>query len=547
MGDAENRARALKSKVLLKEQAGAGLAWYSSREMTTATQGRKTAPGQAPAPASRIPVVVIAAAILAGALQRWWVAIHPIGTLSSDGSVIGLMALRILHHGQFTAFMWGQSYGGSLEAILTAVVFLFAGAGTSQLVATTALTSALCVIALWRAGRLIVGERAAVIAALAFWVWPATFIWRSLKPGGTYMVGLALALLAVGALAKLKKGDQSWRGAALAGLWCGLAVWSSPMALELLVPAALWCLPELLRLRWKLAAAAAGGIVGWFPSLVFGMTHDWTNLHMPGGDLLSGFPSRVGQFFTTEGPIVMGVREEGSLAWLGGPAGEVLAWLGVAALLVTAAAVVTKRAPRCRLPMLAIALLPILYGLIPLADHTGQGRYAEFAIPMGALLIGVGLDRTVRARLTVTFGLTLACALGTVGLLAEPGRQLVAFRAPDVAMPVNDSGLLHLLADHDITDGYGNYWIAYRVTFETGGRVTVTSPDYDRYPPMAQQVNASPDPAYLFVSASQTTAAFEAWCREHAIAYQAWSDGGFTVVRPTTKVTASMVPAAILR
>src|SRR3984957_15223372 len=176
--------------------------------MSTATQGRgaarrylrigqRPAPGQRPALARPIPAVLIAVMILAGALQRWWVATHIIGTLSSDGAVIGLMALRILHHGQFTAFMWGQSYGGSLEATLTAVVFLGAGVGTGQLLATTALTSALCVIALWRAGRLIVGETAARIGALAFWVWPATFLWRSLKPGGTYIVGLAIALCAV--------------------------------------------------------------------------------------------------------------------------------------------------------------------------------------------------------------------------------------------------------------------------------------------------------------------------------------------------------------
>ena len=247
----------------------------------------------------------------------------------------------------------------------------------------------------------------------------------------------------------------------------------------------------------------------------------------------------------------MGVREEGSLAWLGGSAGEVLAWLFVSALVLTAVAVVRNRAPRCRLPVLAIAALPVLYALIPLADHTGQGRYAEFAIPMGALLIGVGLDSAANparaAWLTAAIGLILACALGTAGLLAEPGQQLVAFQAPDVAMPVNDSGLLHLLAVHDITDGYANYWIAYRVTFETGGRTTVTPDDYDRYPPIAQLVGASPDPAYLFVSASRTTAAFQAWCREHAIAYHAWSDGGFSVVRPTTKVTPGMVPATVLR
>jgi hypothetical protein len=59
-------------------------------------------------------------------------------------------------------------------------------------------------------------------------------------------------------------------------------------------------------------------------------------------------------------------------------------------------------------------------------------------------------------------------------------------------------------------------------------------------------VDGSPDPAYLFVSSSRSTAAFQAWCREHAIGYQAWSDGGFTVVRPATKVTVGMVPATVL-
>jgi hypothetical protein len=61
----------------------------------------------------------------------------------------------------------------------------------------------------------------------------------------------------------------------VAGLWCGLAVWSSLMSLELLIPAAPWFVPA---------------------------THDWTNLHLPGyrADLLTGFPGRLGQIF----PIV---------------------------------------------------------------------------------------------------------------------------------------------------------------------------------------------------------------------------------------------------
>lgn len=506
-------------------------------------------------PASgRLPVAVVLAAVAIGVLQRWWVAAHPIGTLTSDGAVIGLMALRLLHHGQLTAYMWGQSYGGSLEAVLTAAVFAVAGTGTGQLVATTAFASALCAIALWRAGRHVVGEPAAQIAALAFWVWPASFLWRSLKPGGTYMIGLAITLCAVGALARIRRGDDGWRRCGVAGLWCGLALWCSPMSLELLIPAALWFVPAARRIGRRLLVIAAGGMVGGFPILVFGATHDWTNLHMPGygDDLLSGFGGRLGQFFPIEAPVAMGVRVEGSLAWVGGYLGEILAVAGAAGFLATAAAVMTGRAPRCRLPVLCLALLPLLYAVNPLAQQVGQGRYALFAVPMAALLIGYGLERAAillrgRPWLVPAAGLALACALGTAGLHDEPGPALVAFPAPDVAMPADDSALQALLASHGVRDAYAPYWIAYRVMFETGARTQVTPYDNDRYPPIAAAVAASPDPAYLFITASKTLGSFESWCRQHDVGYRAFHLRGFTVVQPAAKVSPAELPPAVTR
>jgi hypothetical protein len=505
----------------------------------------------------RLPAAVVLAVVLIGAIQRWWVAAHPIGTLTSDGAVIGLMALRLLHHGQLTAYMWGQSYGGSLEAVLTAAVFAVAGAGTSQLLATTALSSGLCAFALWRAGRRIAGEPAAQIGALAFWVWPASLLWRSLKPGGTYMIGLAITLCAIGALARIRQGDDGWRRCGTAGLWCGLALWSSPMSLELLIPAALWLIPVVRRLGRRLLATAAGAITGGLPVLVFGATHDWTNLHMPGygPDLLTGFPSRLRQFFPIEVPVSMGVRVEGSLAWAGGYPGEILAGAGAVALLAVGYAVIAGRAPRCRLPVLTLALLPVFYAANPLADNAGQGRYALFAVPMAALLIATGLEHAgafmqhrgwMRPWLVWTAGLALVCALGTAGLRHEPGRALVAFPAPDVTMPADDSALLALLAAHDVKDAYAPYWIAYRVMFETGTRTEVTPYDYDRYPPIAAAVGASPDPAYLFITASKTLPSFETWCREHGIGYREWHLRGFTVVQPATKVNPSALPHAVL-
>ena len=59
----------------------------------------------------------------------------------------------------------------------------------------------------------------------------------------------------------------------------------------------------------------------------------------------------------------MGARVEGTFAWVGGPFGQILAGAGAAALLAAAYAVITGRAPRCRLPVLSLALLPVLYAL----------------------------------------------------------------------------------------------------------------------------------------------------------------------------------------
>jgi hypothetical protein len=82
--------------------------------------------------------------------------------------------------------------------------------------------------------------------------------------------------------------------------------------------------------------------------------------------------------------------------------------------------------------------------------------------------------------------------------------------------------------------------------FETGGRTNVTAYDYDRYPPIAATVGASPDPAYLFVATSKTLGSFESWCREHDVGYREWRLRSFAVVQPVTKVEPGELPDAVL-
>ena len=73
-------------------------------------------------------VVTVAIAVVAGSLLRSWYLFHAPST--SDEAVVGLMANAILH-GHFSAFYWGQAYGGAEPY---AVAGMFALFGHSDLV-----------------------------------------------------------------------------------------------------------------------------------------------------------------------------------------------------------------------------------------------------------------------------------------------------------------------------------------------------------------------------------------------------------------------------
>lgn len=84
-------------------------------------------------PLSRADVVVLAAAALAGVLLRLWVLRSPLGSLSSDEAIVGLMARHALSDGRITTFFWGQEYGGSIEPLLAAGLFAVVGSSTIAL------------------------------------------------------------------------------------------------------------------------------------------------------------------------------------------------------------------------------------------------------------------------------------------------------------------------------------------------------------------------------------------------------------------------------
>ena len=69
-------------------------------------------------------VGLVIAALAAGTLFRVWFLFHE--GVGADEATIGLMA-RAITHGHFSAFFWGQDYGGA-EAYVVSLGFFVAGA-----------------------------------------------------------------------------------------------------------------------------------------------------------------------------------------------------------------------------------------------------------------------------------------------------------------------------------------------------------------------------------------------------------------------------------
>ncbi len=85
---------------------------------------------------------MVAGAALYGLLLRVWLLVHlPVW---GDEAIVGVMA-RSIDNGHFSAFYWGQNYGG-LEPYLVAVALRIGGGGEPALNATPAALAALAAV-----------------------------------------------------------------------------------------------------------------------------------------------------------------------------------------------------------------------------------------------------------------------------------------------------------------------------------------------------------------------------------------------------------------
>jgi 4-amino-4-deoxy-L-arabinose transferase-like glycosyltransferase len=422
--------------------------------------------------------LTVVVALLAGAAMRVGVLTGHLGGLDSDEAVVGLMAKDMLH-GHFRAFYWGQEYAGTAETLVVAAVFAVTGATVVALKSVAVALSAVSCLLVWRVARRFVDERTAQVAALMFWLAPTPYIWFSTKTRGFYWAAMVAGLLILLMAARIAQDGGRRRDWCALGLAFGVGWWTSPTVVYFAAPAGLWLLLQPQVRRWSGVRRSAWGV----PTAVLGAAPWlWHNFHSHLASLVqpdepqhATYAEGLGRLLWRVTPMSLDLRRPLTAAWL--PLGA-LVYLVVVAGIVAA---VVRRRDRPVLILLAVAMFPWLYAVFPGRWFVGEGRYALFLAPVLFITLAWALrDRGPQITLLVVLA----------------GLSALGLRDMGYDRPRHIDGDIAALEAAGINRVWSDYWLSYRLMFESHSAIVSTSEGYQRNIDYVIEVRTSDHPAF---------------------------------------------------
>lgn len=460
-------------------------------------------------PAHAIPAIALVAA--AGVAERVFVYRSQLGVPDSDEAVVGLMARHVLR-GDFATFYWGSGYGGTIESVLTAPIFFVFGTSWFALRIVPILLSAVAALVVWRIGRRLYGEPAASAAGAILWIWPPFLVSHlTQQQSGFYASGIVFGTVLI--LLALRAAESPTRGrVAMFGFVAGVALWDDVQLLAIVVALVVW-------LGWRRRAvltqawlAVPLGILGAAPWIIWNLQHHFgsLNTHIAAS---SSYPHRLRLFLSPLLPMLLGLRNPYSQEPIVSAVVTDLALLALLALFAHGA----YRSYRRDVSVLyAIGLaFPFIYALSRATLLTEEPRYLLVLSPVAALLVGQAVSARRHARAASVAVLLVALALSGVALTKMETWRKANPREPSIA-PRDIEPVLRILNGAGVDRVYAQYWVAYRIDFETdehivaaeskleelrfvGGRPIPTSNPVIRWRPYEREVDASPRAGFVFI------------------------------------------------
>ncbi len=527
-------------------------------------------------------------AFVVGVVLRLWYVTHQ--STNSDNAIVGLMAQQILH-GHFSAFYWGQDYGG-VEPYVAAALFAVFGHSSVVLSLTPVLLSLVAALLTWRIVLRLQPSRLLALGSAAFvWVVPQVSLWDSTREMGFHEAQLVCGLTAILFSLRMLDGRLGPGQFAALGLAAGIGWWSSPEVVYFLVPAGS-CLVGAIVVATRTSRPAAfwigraGALLGGF--VCGALPWLWANAHSHLASLRAGafqvppgspgYLGRLGNFFIASFPMQLNLREpQLGLWWHGTRVAGALTVVGAAVVLVLLA-VAARQGGRNLAFVAAVAVFPFVEALVPGSWSWNDGRYTlafgyllVLAVAPGIAEVGrLARGRSRRPALTVSV-LAVLFGLGVVGASLGSLHSFQQFRPfvdpgasffSDWGNPDRATGpTLQALARSGVTNAYADYWAAYRLDFLSGNRVHVTTvpPDLDRWPADDRVVARTGRPAWIFVPLTATSVSqfqnasivgpggwtleqFEQRLRALGIRYRVHRAGMVVAVVPDRRVTSLLGP-----
>jgi hypothetical protein len=496
-----------------------------------------------------IPVILTERLLLAliltvGAGLRLWLLLGPFREIDADEAVVGLMALQM--PGELPAFYWEQQYLGTIEPIVVAVVFAIVGPSAAAMKAVPAVFSLVFIFLLYLTARSVFGPGPALVSAAYLAIPPSFFAAWSVKARGGYAEALALGQLSLLAAARLADEVQASRSkisiwSFVLGLSAGLAVWTHPFAVVMVLAAAIYLLlawrPRPMSARapqpvlLTLGTAAFGLAIGLSPAIVHNVASGFPSLRFAaeGGTEPRAALLNLWGFVRYGLPVLTGLAE-------GTPSRELLlqdwptrpgsSWLVTVALPLVgvgiiwwfrhslAALVRSSSLPEHRGPalfLLVALLVPPFVAVSRFANLWAEPRYAlpiYAAVPLlGALVWQARMRRGVWGRLLLSGML----ALNVYSLVTSDYRLSLPTNAGE-SMAANRAELIAVLRERGIDRIYTDYWLAYPIAFESREAIvpSVWSGGFGRRASYSHLVFIAADPAFVFARETTGDAAFRA-------------------------------------
>lgn len=440
-------------------------------------------------------------------------------TIDADEAIVGLMALHISEGASWPVFYYGQHYMGSLEPLLVGGLFWLFGPSVHSLVVVPLFFSVLLIPLTYLLARSITGRLGALVAALCMALPPTGLVIWSAKARGGFVEVIFLGALALWLTTRwLRSSRPSHVRTFFIGLTLGIGWWVNNQVVFFMLPIAfcmagrLWWCPGSLRFIARVRLVLAHGLTGTLAFLVGGLPYWWYNISQGFPSLAMLTPARTTSvqdhflgLFSTAIPILLGAKR----FW---QAEDVFPFATSLAYAIIAISVITYVVARGRQLIELLVLRPDAERPVELFSLCVVATLAIFSLSsFGWLFEAPRYLLPVYVSLFVLFGalvehwhkyarwfsstmlaLTLGLSIGStyLGGRAIPGEPHVY---SGERVQKDHEPLIAWLAAHDINWVRTNYWIGYRLAFETHEQVrfvTFHEPHHERIPSYREEAKA---------------------------------------------------------